>query len=149
MEEPMPQFPATSKYDTAGFGPPLEDGEYLVSLAAVHETKRDGTPFTDKDGYQFCRFEFEVDGDDRRLFDNFTFDESSPRANQSLGKFKQLVVALGMDPERPGHTNALLGKTCIAVVKQREYKQKTYANIVEYRASDGSVPTAEDEDLPY
>ena len=148
------KYPATEKYDTAGYAPPLEPGTYLVSLADVRENDDKGKFYMDKDGFKYLLFEFEVDGyPGNKLFERICFDEKNQYHNLQMGRFKQMQEAMAVPTDREGDTDELLGKTCMAVVVKKKLSDKEVNNIKAFKPVEGAVaaPPANDDDqsLPF
>jgi len=146
-------YPNVSSYDEKGFAPPLEAGHYLIKLSEVRDTDKDSQFYIDKNGIRFCMFMFKVAGKPNTLIERFFFDEPDYEYyNQNMGKFKQLLMACGVDPDKEGDTKDLIGKVFLADVSSRLVKDKTYNNIKEYKEykeTDKSWPDTDDDDLPF
>jgi len=143
------RYPKVSDRDEKGFAPPLTPGNYFITLADVKEHDRDGNRLKfPRDGQEYSRFEFTVKGYPNILFDKFVFNENWEHANISLGRFKQFLMAIEVDPDKEGDTQELIGKSCMAAVTTKVYRDKTYNNILEYQK--GSEDTNDDDDnLPF
>jgi hypothetical protein len=145
------RYPATKKYDEKGFAPPLKPGDYMIKISDVRIKDKDGQPYTDKNGYEYCLFEFTVkDYPGNKLFTRFCFDTENPHANINFGIFKQLQIACGVDVETEGDTNDMIGKTCKAYVKVKVYNGNPNNTIAEYKITE--EPTdfkSDDDDLPF
>jgi hypothetical protein len=137
--------------------PPLDSGDYIIRLAEVSEANKKGEPFTDKHGNHYTMFVFDVrEHDGNRLFDRFCFDEDCDFANIQLGRFKQFQEACGVDTEKPGDTDDLVGKRCVAtvtkkVIKGSDGQDRTVNNIMQYLplSAENGKSSEDDEDLPF
>lgn len=146
------KYPATDQYDTEGYAPPLDPGTYLVSIADIRAKDDKGNKYTDKNGFNYMLFEFEVDGyPGNKLFERICFNPSHQYTNLQLGRFKQLLMALGIPTDREGEFDELLGKTCMAVVVQKQVNDKIVNNIRAYKPAEGVTPAekSDDDSLPF
>jgi len=149
----MAKYPPTNDFDESGFTT-LEPGFYKVKIVATKDADKNGKFYTDKDGYKGCLFEYAVsEHPGVRLFEKFCFDEDYKYYPQSMGKFKQLQVACGIDTSSGGDTGSLVGKVCMADVRAKDVNGKVYNNIVRYeKPADDSTDAADfpkDDDLPF
>lgn len=145
------RYPPTTKYDEKGFAPPLKPGDYMIKVADVREEDKNGKSYTDKNGYVYCLFEFSVkDYPGNKLFDRFCFSLENPYANVNLGRFKQLQIACGVGVDSEGDTKDMIGKTCKAFVKTKEYQGKVNNTIAEYKVTEEATEfKSDDDDLPF
>ena len=149
------QYPNVGEFDEKGFAPPLEAGHYLIRLDDVRNTDKDSMFYTDKGGHKFCMFMFKVAEEDKvlpnTLIERFFLEEPEYEYyNQNMGKFKQFLMACGVDPAKEGDTKELIGKVCLADVSSKSVKGKIYNNIQEYKSTEMTWPvSSDDEDLPF
>lgn len=138
-------------YDERGFPPPLEPGEYELTVDDIHEEDKDGIALKDKSGYPYIRVIFTVKGEDNKLFSSIypNPDANDPYFAMRAAQVKQLLMATGL-PLEGGDTAALTGKKCIGFVTINEKKGKKYNNIREYRPleSGGELTHPNDDQDP-
>lgn len=149
----MARYPRTDDRDERGFAPPLTPGDYHVRIRNVSDTDKNGMFWKfKKNNAQYTLFEFSVkDFPGNRLFDRFVLDTEYEYANIMLGRFKQMLIAVGGDPEKEGDTNELIGKICTVYVKNSEFEGKVYNNIGEYKVCEEDLSESDfpDDDLPF
>jgi hypothetical protein len=154
----MLTYPDVSGYDERGFAPPVEPGNYIITLDDIHDAAEGGGPLKDKNGEIYLRFIFKIKGHPNNTVMEMVYpDISGPYEATRGGRIKQMILAFGLDP-KGGDWSAMLHKSCRALIKVREYTKtvdgtpKTYQvnNIAAYEPLDGTepatAPPADDND---
>jgi len=162
----MPKYQDLSQFDeSGGFTNPdaLPPGVYSLRVSSVANTNKHGSPYKDKNGIPQTMFMFTVKGHENKIFQFVQFNPEAEYHSVSMGRFKQMILAMGIDPTVSGDTEDLVGMTVKANLKV--YEGKSQSGGVEMRNSiagfvvedgksdDPSIPTQSgsdpDDDLPF
>lgn len=133
-------YPDVSEYDERGFAPPIQPGNYIITLDDIHEATNDGEELRDKNGEPYYRFIFKIkDHPENTVLDMVYTSLDGPYKNVRGGKIKQIILAFGLSP-KGGDFALLLHKSCRATISINEYTKggNTYVNnkIIAYEPLD-------------